>query len=131
MEDQVKPETTPRFGQSSQNEFLTLLKNELQKQKPNIKYKIEYNSSLNNSKIAKNSNLHENLNLKKSSNNKKELAIGRWFCDYPEKRLELRNDYDQEHSNKFLQEKEKAFEKLDLCDDLLLNNNSCNSNCKN
>ena len=128
MEDQVKPETTPRFGQSSQTDFLTLLKNELQKENPNIKYKIEYNSSLNNSKITKNSNLHENLSLKKSSYNKKELAIERWFCDYPDKRLELRNDYDQDHSKKFLQEKEKAFEKLDFCDDLLPNNESNDSN---
>ena len=124
-----KQEITPRFGQSSQTDFLSLLKDELNKQNPNIKLdKIKYHSSLNNSKIAKNSNLRENLNLEKSSHNKRELAIERWFCDYPDKRLELRNDYDQENSKNFLQEKEKAFEKLNFYDDLLPNNDSSDSN---
>ena len=128
MEDQVIPETTPRFGLPKKTDFLKLLKKELKKQKQNRKYKKGSNSSLNNSKITKNSNLDENLNLKKTSHDERELAIERWFCDYPDKRFKLRNDYDQDHSKKFLQEKEKAFEKLDFCDDLLPNNDSNDSN---
>ena len=129
MEDRVKQKTTPRFGQSSQTDFLALLKDELNKQNPNIKLvKIKYHSSLNNSKITRNSDLLENLTLKKSPHIERELAIERWFCDYPDKRLELRNDYDQENSKNFLQKKEKAFEKLNFYDDLLTNSDSSDSN---
>ena len=118
MEGVLKLKPTPRFGQPSQTDFSTLLKEEIQKHNSNIKSDKIDHSKLDDPKFEKNLNLHEKLNSSKSANINREL-IERWFCDYPDKRLVLRNDYDQEHSKKFLQEKEKAFEKLDLCDDLL------------
>ena len=127
MEVLLKLKPTPRFGQPNQPDFSTLLKEEIQKYNSNIKLDKKDHSILDDQKFEKILNLHEKFNSKKSKNISKEL-IERWFCDYPNKRLVLRNDYDQENSNKFLQEKEKAFEKLDLCDDLLLNNDSSNSN---
>ena len=131
MEGETRTETTPRFGQQSQTDFIVLLKEAVNKLNPKIKFdKTEHHPKLNNSKNEKSSNSNKNLNLEKPPHINRELAIGRWFCDYPDKRLALRNDYDQDHSNKFLQEKEKAFEKLNLCDDLLLNKCPSNSNLK-
>ena len=131
MEGEIVSETTPRFGQPSQKDFFILLKEVVNKQNPKIKSdKTEHHSKLNNSKNEKYSNSNENLNLEKPPHINKELAIERWFCDYPDKRLVLRNDYDQDHSNKFLREKEKAFEKLNLCDDLLLDKCPSNSSLK-
>ena len=129
MEDEIKPKATPRFGQSSQTDFLSLLKDELNKQNPNIKLDTRENlSKLDKPKNEKNFNSQGKLNLPNSSKINRGLAIERWFCDYPNKRLELRNDYDQENSKNFLKEKEKAFEKLNFYDDLLMNNDSSDSN---
>ena len=128
MEIEIKPKATPKFGQSTKIDFCTLLKKVVKKEKPNIKLdKREHRPNVNTKK-EKNLNSNEKLNLVNSSHIKKELAIERWFCDYPNKRLMLRNDYDQDHSIKFLLEKEIAFEKLNFYDDLLLNNDSSDSN---
>ena len=119
---------TPRFGQPSEADFYTLLKEV--KAKPNPVKKLnkkEHHSKFNISKNEKSINSHEKLNLENPPHINKEL-IQRWFCDYSDKKFELRNDYDYEHSKKFLQEKEKAFEKIDFCDDSLLKNHPNHSN---
>ena len=129
MEDEAKTKTTPRFGLSAQTDFFTLLKKVVKTENPNIILdETKHHSKLNNSKNEKKSNSIKKFSLTKSPQMNKELAIERWFCDYPNKRLILRNDYDQDHSQKFLLEKEIAFEKLNFCDSLLMNNNSRKSN---
>ena len=137
MEGEFKPKVTPRFGQTSKTDFYTLLKETLKKRKQkknkskskrkNKQKKIQY-SELNTQKDIKNSNSHKELDLINQPQIKRELAIERWFCDYPKKKFELRNDFDQDHSKIFLQEKEKAFEKLNFNDDLLLSNTTSKSN---
>ena len=129
MEDEIKPKATPRFGQSSQTDFFTLLQKAINVQNSNIKLDTRENlSKLDKPKNEKNFNSQGKLNLPNSSKINRGLAIERWFCDYPNKRLELRNDYDQDNSIKFLEEKEKAFEKLTFYDEFLFNNDSRNSN---
>ena len=135
MEGEFKPKVTPRFGQTYKTDFYTLLKETLKKRKQkksksknkNKNKKTQY-SELDTPKDKKSSNSHNELDLIKQPQIKRELAIERWFCDYPKKKFELRNDFDQDHSKIFLQEKEKAFEKLNFNDDLLLSNTSSKSN---
>ena len=129
MQDEEKIKCTPRFGQPSQTDFSVLLKESVKKSNKNAKLqKKEKCSKFNISKNEQKQNLNEKHSSEKLTHINKELAIQRWFCDYPNKRFTLRNDYDYENSKKFLLEKEIAFEKLDFCDDLLLKNQPNNSN---
>ena len=138
MEDEQRIKDTPRFGEENKTDFFSLLKQTIKNQKTHknkiqkkSKNKEEGHSKLDDSKQnknEKNNNSKEKNDLPKSPHINKDLAIERWFCDFPKKRLILRNDFDHEHSEIFLQEKEKAFEKLNFNDDLLLNDDQSNSN---
>ena len=135
MEDKQKVKDTPRFGEENKTDFFSLLKQTIKNQKKNknknkSKNKEEQHSKINSKqdKIEKNTNSKEKSDLPKSLHINKDLAIERWFCDFPKKRLVLRNDFDHDHSKIFLQEKEKAFEKLYFNDDLLLDDDQSNSN---
>ena len=115
MEDENNPSPTPRFGILN-NEMKLTDDTYIKKLINTEKKKCTKHSEIQNDKKSKSKKKSPKNGKKNKSSKIKALNLEKCFEEFLKKKFKLRNDFDYEHTESFLLEKDNAMKNVELTD---------------